>query len=129
MFRLIIKLFILFVGSLSASGVRSEQMYSQWVRSIPEFDSSVIAQLGERLVSTETGEFRDCLVPSFDHYKNFLGAVYTIKAHVPICRRSPSDNLFRPPYFSYVYGASVEDMPVVFEQKKNRNNDFREIFF
>ena len=111
---------ILVLALIFAPKSYSDNLYRPVTLLFPDLDQSTSVGLGQRLTSKRQGQYKDCLLPSFDHYKNVLGAVYTIKADVAICRASVSDKLYRPPYYSYVYGASVEDMPIVFQEKRGK---------
>ena len=87
---------ILVLALIFAPKSYSDNLYRPVTLLFPDLDQSTSVGLGQRLTSKRQGQYKDCLLPSFDHYKNVLGAVYTIKADVAICRASVSDKLYRP---------------------------------
>ena len=117
------KLFVFitfFVFSHGAVKVASaEEMYAIVDRVEPPAGELTEISLGERIVSIETGEIRDCLVPKMEHTKSFLGAIYYIAANEPICKKTSSSRNFEPQYVNYSYGGTSSMMPVTFRQKKN----------
>lgn len=116
------KLFVFitfFVFSHGAVKVASaEEMYAIVDRVEPPAGELTEISLGERIVSIETGEIRDCLVPKMEHTKSFLGAIYYIAANEPICKKTSSSRNFEPQYVNYSYGGTSSMMPVTFRQKK-----------
>ena len=117
--KLFVFLTILVLSHSAINAASAEEMYVIVDRVEPAAGRLMEISLGEKIVSIERGEFRDCLVPKMEHTKSVLGAIYYIAANEPICKKTSTSKKFEPQYINYNYGASSSMMPVTFRQKKD----------
>lgn len=120
------KQYLLIISIISLPGVQAKEpveMFTLITNDFPEVGTTNEAFLGDKLLTQVKGEYRDCIVPSMDHTKSkFGGALYTIKANVPICKTELGERHYKPDYINYSLPSmgSYTMLPVVYSVKKGK---------
>ncbi len=78
-------------------------MYQELTENKPDLGASAKAYVGDRMLYSRSGQFKQCITPRFDALKTMLGANFVVKSGEPLCKGVPSDAKYNPE--NYINGS------------------------
>jgi hypothetical protein len=96
---------------LSTVQAGEKVMYQDTIDNKPDVGVSAKAYLGDRMLEQRRGQWRECVIPKFEHRK---GSVL-VKADAPICKASPKSKNYTPSYQNWTTGkgAGIYDFALI----------------
>lgn len=78
-------------------------MYQEITENRPDLGAEAKAYVGDRMLYSRSGQFKQCITPRFDALKTMLGANFVVKSGEPLCKGIPSDEKYSPE--NYINGS------------------------
>ena len=108
LYKFIIFLIFLFPLSVVAStgffSISSDtELYKILTLQTPSVNEDVEAYLGDNIVVTQTGAWKECITPVQTYYAKESGRTMLYKEKEPLCKLSPKDKAYFPSYDNYTF--------------------------
>ena len=125
LYKFIIFLIFLFPLSVVAStgffSISSDtELYKILTLQTPSVNEDVEAYLGDNIVVTQTGAWKECITPVQTYYAKESGRSMLYKEKEPLCKLSPKDKAYFPSYDNYTF-YGPKPIPVTWKPKKNKS--------
>ena len=110
---------LLILSYLSPYGVAQEvPLYETITDNVPKIGITTEVYLGDRMLEQRTGDYRECIIPSYQYERAVsmrkMGVL--VKANQPICKKNPTDDVYRPNYDFITAGGAPTALVAMLEQ-------------
>lgn len=108
------------MSSLAISGAAhagDPVMYQEINESKPDLGVNAKAYVGDRMLYSRSGQFKQCITPRFDALKAILGSNFVVKSGEPLCKGVPSDEKYNPE--NYINGSLGMSQKVNYKVKSD----------
>ena len=92
-------------------------MYQEITENKPDLGANAKAYVGDRMLYSRSGQFKQCITPRFDALKTMLGANFVVKSGEPLCKGVPSDEKYNPE--NYINGSQGITQKVNYKAKSD----------
>jgi hypothetical protein len=75
-------------------------LYEEVIYNKPDVGSSTEVYLGDRMLTQQVGEWRECITPKKTYSESSWGWTAVYKGNEPICKSSPTDKHYFPTYIN-----------------------------
>ena len=116
--RIISMFSLVFAASISMA--QDVVPYTFTTEVTPKINVESEAYLGERLLSVQNGEWRECITPKETHTGTYSGSRVRYRAGEKMCKGNSADKFYHPDYVNYTFGA--DSMPVRWKKKGNKSS-------
>ena len=96
------------------------ELYETLTLQSPVLNEDTEAYLGDNIVITQTGAWKECITPVQTYYAKESGRTMVYKEKEPLCKLSPKDKAYFPSYDNYTF-YGPKPIPVTWKSKKNKS--------
>jgi len=124
--KIVLSVIILFISPVSHSEVglwsisSDTELYEMVTLNAPVKGEEVEAYLGDNLIQSQTGAWKECITPKQTYYAKEAGRTMIYKEKEPLCKLSPKDKSYFPSYDNYTF-YGPKPIPVTWKAKKNKS--------
>ncbi len=111
----------LLVGSICSSAMAQDKiLYQEEVYNQPERGVETEVYLGDRMLTQQVGEWKECITPKRSYEKTTWGWTGFYKSGEPLCKRTLKDKNYWPTYNNSVNGENSHRQAVSWRGKKGK---------
>ena len=115
------KLAVLLSIFLTAQAVSSTNtLYEQVTFNKPSVGASAEVYLGDRMLTQQVGEWKECITPIRTYSKKFMGWTGIYKGGEPACKTSLKEKYYQPTYANASYGGEERTSKLRWKGKKGK---------